>query len=176
MISFHEYEESEREQLIELLTSEHWPFHGQEQPTEESVQTLIDKGFFSGAGVKTFFVRREEKAIGLLRLFDLEDPTALFDIRMKGLERREGYGFLAVKWLTSYTFVNYPDVMRIEGHTRADNIGMRKLFHKCDYVKESYHRKAWPQAGKWFDSVGYAMLREDFENGTVTPVIDDIPF
>ncbi|BCN29827.1 GNAT family N-acetyltransferase [Anaeromicropila herbilytica] len=55
---------------------------------------------------------------------------------------------------------------RIEANTREDNYGMRCVFHKSGFVKEAHYRKAW----KGYDSIGYAIIREDWKNGVITPV------
>lgn len=48
---------------------------------------------------------------------------------------------------------------------------MRKVLRDCGYVKEAHYRKAW-RAGtdNYVDSVGYAILREDWVNNKTTPV------
>lgn len=56
------------------------------------------------------------------------------------------------------------------GTTRADNHAMRRVFTKSGYVKECHYRDAWPAGDRVYDSVGYAILRRDWETGTTTPV------
>jgi RimJ/RimL family protein N-acetyltransferase len=55
---------------------------------------------------------------------------------------------------------------------------MRKMFMKAGFVKEGVHRRAWPQSdGTVYDSVRYAILREDWAKGRTTPVAwDDVPY
>jgi RimJ/RimL family protein N-acetyltransferase len=48
----------------------------------------------------------------------------------------------------------------------VDNAAMRRVFEACGWVKEAHHRKAW----RGFDAIGYAIPREDWESGRVTPV------
>ena len=163
--------------LIQLLTTETWPYHGTEKPTEEAIQTSIQQGNYTNEGTNTFLIQDEQvTVIGMLRLFDLEDPTCLFDLRLKQEVRGQNRGAHALKWLTHYAFTNYPHLIRIEGHTRHDNLAMRKTFHNCRYVKEAYHRSAWPQNEKLFDSVGYAITRTDWEKKITTPIRDQVPF
>ncbi|WP_339148811.1 MULTISPECIES: GNAT family protein [unclassified Sutcliffiella] len=149
------------------------PKSQQRKASEQSIQ----QGNYTNEGTKTFLVQdKKETAIGMLRLFDLEDPTCLFDLRLRQQDRGQNRGAHAVKWLTGYAFMNYPHLIRIEGHTRHDNLAMRKTFHNCGYVKEAYHRSAWPQEDKLFDSVGYAITRTDWEQGTTTPIEDSVRF
>ncbi|RXJ04249.1 N-acetyltransferase [Anaerobacillus alkaliphilus] len=172
MLSFLEVSHEMQDELVEFLTKERWPFHGDENPTEESIRERFLKGVYTERGSKTFWITLDDKKIGLIRLFDLEDPTCLFDLRLKEANRGHGLGAEAVNWLTNYVFTNYPEITRIEGHTRQDNYAMRKTFYHCGYVKEAYHRKAWPQNGREYDSVGYAIIKDDWKNGTTTPIED----
>lgn len=168
--------ELDASKLIEFLTSETWEFHGQEKPQENSIKKGIENGFYSGNGNETFWVKMANEEIGIIRIFDLEDPTCLFDIRLKKKNRGRGLGLLCVKWLTDHIFTTYTHMIRIEAHTREDNFAMRKTLHNCQYVKEAYHRLAWPQGDKLYDSVGYAIVRDDWKNSTVTLINDDFAY
>ncbi|MFC1742436.1 GNAT family N-acetyltransferase [Candidatus Riflebacteria bacterium] len=60
---------------------------------------------------------------------------------------------------------------RIEGYTRTDNTALISVLKKCNFVKEAPHREYWPdENGHYFDSVGYAILKSDWENNNVTPL------
>ncbi|QOY35570.1 GNAT family N-acetyltransferase [Anaerobacillus isosaccharinicus] len=172
MLAFVEVREGMVEGIVKFLISDTWPFHGEENPTEELIRMKFQKGVYTADGNKSFWIIKNNENIGLIRLFDLPDPTCLFDIRLSKKQRGQGFGVEAVNWLTDYVFTNCSHINRIEGHTRNDNFAMRKTFFKCGYVKEAYHRKAWPQKGFLYDSIGYAMIREDWANKTKT-LIDD---
>ena len=63
------------------------------------------------------------------------------------------------------------NVNRFEGQTREDNVAMRAVFLKSGWVKEAHYREGWPvDGGTPVASVAYAILRRDWENGTLTPV------
>ena len=48
---------------------------------------------------------------------------------------------------------------------------MLRTFQKAGWVKEVLYRRGWPvEGGEPVASVAYAMLRQDWENGTRTPV------
>jgi RimJ/RimL family protein N-acetyltransferase len=101
----------------------------------------------------------------------LNDDTPLFDIKLQSSHRGKGTGERAVKWMVGYVFQNYPNLIRMEGYTRKDNYAMRTVFHKCGFVKESYHRKGWgSDDGQVFDAIGYGILKEDWENSRITPI------
>lgn len=95
--------------------------------------------------------------------------TPMFDLRISAEHRGKGLGVEAVRWLTDRLFGEFPHVERIEGTTRQDNVAMRRVFRRCGYVKESHYRKAWPDArGRKHDSVGYAIIRHDWQTGDMT--------
>lgn len=176
MYTYEEFDSSKVDELVEFLTSEQWKYHGQEYPTEESIRENVANGYYNRDGNRTFWMVEGETKIGLIRIFDLEDPICLFDLRLKEIARGKGIGRQALLWLCNYIFENYPHMIRIEGHTRCDNYAMRKTFYNSGFVKESYHRKAWRQNRNLFDSVGYAMIREDWEKNTITHVEDNFPY
>jgi RimJ/RimL family protein N-acetyltransferase len=92
-------------------------------------------------------------------------------LRIAADHRGRGHGTAAVRWLTGTVFGGFPDATRIEGNTRHDNIPMRRTFAAAGYQKEARYREAWPgRDGLVHDSVGYAMLRRDWRDGTTTPV------
>ena len=60
---------------------------------------------------------------------------------------------------------------QVEAQTRRDNLAIRAVLRRCGYVKEAHYRRAWPdQHGTVHDGIGYALLRQDWERGTTTPV------
>jgi RimJ/RimL family protein N-acetyltransferase len=172
MADFVEVQKDSLEEIVKFLTSETWPFHGRPSPTEESIRIGFHNGYYTANGNQSFWIIENGEKVGLVRLFDLEDPTCLFDLRLKKSHRGKGLGLETLSWLTKYVFTHFPEIIRVEGHTRNDNYAMRKTFFKGGFVKEAYHRQGWPQEGHLFDSVGYATLRKDWENNTITPIDD----
>lgn len=48
---------------------------------------------------------------------------------------------------------------------------MRKVLEKCGFVKEAHYRQSWPDKnGNKIDTVGYGILRKDWESGEKTTV------
>lgn len=176
-IEISEFEVSEKERLIEFLSSGLWPFHSTPKITKEKLERQFSEGYFNGEGNRTFLILDSDKIIiGVIRLFDLgegkdDDETPLFDIKIKEDYRGKGIGKQALNWLTDFVFLNYPNKLRFEATTRIDNIGMRKVFEHCGFVKEAHYRMAWPDKdGNRYDCTGYAILRQDWKNKTKTPV------
>lgn len=102
---------------------------------------------------------------------EFTDGTPLIDLRIAEPYRGRGIGTAALRAATTANFAAHPDLIRIEGNTRSDNTAMRLVFDRAGYVKESHFREAWPVAeGTPMDSIGYAILRRDWESGTTTPV------
>ncbi len=151
--------------LVGFLVGEAWPFHVRVVLDEAQARRRVDAGDYSDA----FWVLDGGARVGLARLMDLDDGTPLFDLRVSTAHRGRGVGTAAVEWLTRYVFTHYA-TNRIEGTTRQDNVAMRRTFVKAGYVKEAHYREAWPSADGPVDSIGYAILRRDWDAGTTTPV------
>jgi RimJ/RimL family protein N-acetyltransferase len=99
----------------------------------------------------------------------LDDPSPMFDLRIKAEVRNRGYGGATVAWLTRHVFTEQTSTHRIEATTRQDNWAMRRVLRRCGYVKEAHYREAWEATGGLtYDAVGYAILRRDWASGTVT--------
>ena len=171
-LTFKEFLPSDLPLLVDFLTSETWPYHSNPQPAPEEIREAFEKGIYDSASCKTFWIiLNNNKRVGLIRLSDLQDDTPVFDLRILGTYRSKGIGERAINWLTKYIFTTWPDKRRIEGYTRQDNLAMRRVFQKCGYVKEACHRKAWPSRdGKYFDAIGYGILREDWKQKKITPL------
>lgn len=161
--------------LADWLSSDHWPFHRESMPSRESILERVAAGGYANPRTRTFWMMRGDgEPVGVIQLRDIGDSTPVFDLRIGSRHRGTGLGMHALRWLTSYLFLQLPDIRRIEGTTRADNVAMRKLFGKCGYAKEAYYRQAWPTGSEHYDAVGYAILRDDWLRGTVTlPGLDD---
>lgn len=161
---------AERAALGAFLSSESWPFHGQPRTEAEALEQRLQSLNLHDGDVQYFWIRSGDHTVGLIKLFDLKDigdGYPLFDLRLRQAWRGRGIGLQAVRWLTRYLFETWPVLDRIEGTTRDDNVAMRKLFLRCGYVKEGHYRKAWDGQHA---AIQYAILREDWETGQVTPV------
>lgn len=170
-VKFRKIEPSDSESLASWLSGDSWPYFLGATPTKDEVLKRIADGAFFGGGELNFWIYDSGEApIGLIELYQLDDLAPMFSIRFKSDYRGKGFGKPTLDWLTKYIFENYPDKRRIEGQTREDNIAMRKVFNRCGYVKEAYYRFASPtETGARVASIGYGILREDWQSGVVTP-------
>ena len=172
---------AEADALADFLLDTPWPFHVPSSPDRELILKRVADHFYDGDDSRTFWIISGGQRAGLLRLLDLTEVgrgvAPMFDLRLAPAHRRQGIGRQTVAWLTEYLFTTFPDLQRIEGNTRQDNLAMRRTFRSCGYVKESHYRAAWPgESGRLHDSIGYAVLRRDWLSGTTTlPDWDDEP-
>ncbi|MCX4788297.1 MULTISPECIES: GNAT family N-acetyltransferase [unclassified Streptomyces] len=173
-IGFRRLGDSDADALIRFLTGERWPFHVISEVDDATARQWATEGRFTGEENRSFWIVADGTPVGLVRLMELTDDTPMFDLRIRAAYRGNGIGAQAVTWLTRYLFTEFPEVRRVEGTTRQDNIPMRRVFLRCGYVKEAHYRDAWPaHDGTVHDTVGYAILRRDWTAGTVTPLPRD---
>ena len=169
-VEYRRFVPAEADLLAEFLTAEDWPFFSGGTPDAAQVRAAVAAGRYDSDQTRSFWIVAGADRAGLIRLFDLTDDTPLFELRIGAAHRGAGLGTRALRGLTEYLFTEFPGIRRIEGTTRADNDAMRRTLRTCGYVKESHWRQAWPgRDGTIYDAVGYAILRTDWETGTVTP-------
>lgn len=155
--------------LADWLSTDTFPFHSGPPVTREIVLERFERGVYANERTRTFWIMLDgETRAGLVQLRDVGDPTPMFDLRLRTEQRGRGIGTDALRWLTAFIFTTYPTVERIEGTTRQDNHAMRRVFQRCGYVKEAHYRMAWHGTDRRYDAMGYAILRADWEQGTVT--------
>ncbi len=75
--------------------------------------------------------------------------------------RSKGYGSEAVSLLVEYGFNNI-GLERISAQTLEQNIGAQKSLTKCEFIKEGIEREAVYFAGKRWDRLNYAILRDEY--------------
>lgn len=167
----------DKDKLVSFLLESTWPFHSTKNPTVDTYTKAYDSGYYHDNN-ETFWIEHSDQKIGLIIIEDINDGIPLFDLRLASQVRGKGYGKKAVNWMTDYIFNLPKRKVRIEAHTRVDNLAMRKTFNSCGYVKEGYFRDAWENDdGSIYDCVCYAIIRKDWENNKTTPIrLDDYPF
>lgn len=172
MITYVPYRATDTGALVEFLTTSTWPFHTDPTLDHGVVAGRVAAGEFdTGVSQQCWWIFAESTRVGFVRLFDLADPTAMFDLRIAAHCRARGYGTAAVSWLTGHLFGQRAALRRIEATTRHDNQAMRRALRRCGYAKEAHYRQAWEDPdGRAHDAVGYAILRSDWATGTVTTV------
>jgi RimJ/RimL family protein N-acetyltransferase len=161
---------ADTEHLIGFLTSNRFPFHVQAAPQAADIRTRIENGRFWNEDTQGYWAMKGEHRIGMAVLEDLqEDDSPLFDMRLDETQRGKGVGLEVLRALCDMVFRSMPNTLRFEGQTREDNIAMRKTFIRAGFLKEAHYRLGWPtNDGERVASIAYSILRQDWENGTVT--------
>ncbi len=169
--------QDEVDELVDFITSNEWPFHAGEKSTKEQIINSFKNGWY-GDGRETLWIEKNQAKVGLIIIHDIQDTIPLFDLRIQNNERGKGIGTQILLWLQDYIFNLPNEKIRIEAYTRSDNLAMRKAFTKSGFVKEGYLRNAWENNdGSYSDALCYAVIREDWEKHTITPIkIDDLPY
>jgi RimJ/RimL family protein N-acetyltransferase len=168
---------ADRDTVVAFLTGSEWPFHVRPRRTPDDVAEAIARGAFDGEDNATFWIVDDGSSVGLVVLHDLTDDTPMFDLRLAEGARGRGLGLAALRALTDHVFATRPQTSRLEGQTREDNVAMRRAFRRAGFVKEAHYREAWPaDDGRRLASIGYGVLRRDWESGGATPLTwDDEP-
>ena len=176
-VSFRRFHPAEAHQLADFLAGEPWPWHAGPPAAPEAVIGEVDRGGYESESERTFWVVEGDAPVGIVRVFDIGHGDPMFDLRLTAAARGRGIGTTAVRWLTDHLFDELAGIDRIEATTRQDNVAMRRVLGRCGFAKEAHYRRAWSTAsGDRLASIGYAILRPDWESGSVTPVDwDDEP-
>ena len=163
----------EIDELVTFMVSDTWEFYGTPNVNPDRIRKAFENNYYNSEGTKTFWISSDEYGrVGMLRIYDLDDGTPLFDIRINSKYKGKGIGTESIKWLVDYVFMNYREIDRIEANTRQDNYSMRCVFSKCNFVKEAHYRNGWECSnGDIYDSVGYGITRSDWSNKSSSPVI-----
>lgn len=162
----------DREELVAFLTVNSFPFHVRVRPTRVQVLEAIDAGGWGDDATESLWIDDDERGrVGVVRLHDLVDTTAMIDLRLAESWRGHGLGAAALCAAADRVFRERSAVIRLEGQTREDNHAMRHTFQRGGWVQEAYYRDGWPvDGGAPMASVAYSVLRRDWANGTTTPV------
>ena len=62
-----------------------------------------------------------------------------------------------------YLFTNFTEIVRLDLRTWSGNVGMMKLAEKLGFILEARFRKARIVNGKFYDSIGYGILRTEWD-------------
>jgi putative hydrolase of HD superfamily len=73
-----------------------------------------------------------------------------------------GLGYEAFGLWTEYLFQEMPELVRLDARTWSGNQGMMRLAEKLGYQQEAVFRKARIVKGEYYDSIGYGILREEW--------------
>lgn len=76
---------------------------------------------------------------------------------------RQGIGFEALGLWCDYLWDAMPTIVRLGLATWSGNTRMMRLAEKLGFQEEARHRKARIVDGRYYDSMGYGILREDWQ-------------
>lgn len=157
----------DREALAGWLSAHPWPYHASGDIHFDEALRRIDNGGFSGDDQESYWIMGNELRLGLIRVFDLDDiddGNPMFDLRLAESARGHGLGRQALEWLTGLMFQRYPQLQRLAGNTRDDNLAMQAVFRHCGYALEGRFREAWNcPDGSRRDSLYFGILRREWE-------------
>ena len=68
--------------FVEFLSAHEFPFHMQPRPTTEEARKRLASGVVDGPGAFGCWVLADGEVVGIVTLEDLEDDTALIDLRL----------------------------------------------------------------------------------------------
>ena len=88
----------------------------------------------------------------------MSNGIAIFDPAFWG----KGIGYEALGLWNQYLLDEFEEVVRLDLRTWSGNIGMMRLAEKLGYQLEARFRKARVVDGKYYDSIGYGVLREEW--------------
>ncbi len=173
LVQFVPGDPADREAFVDFMATNEFPYHVTSKPSRELIERRIAEGAYEDHDHRAYWLEERWKGrIGVVIFEDLSDNAPLFDIRLSEAVRGQGLGIEALRAIAKHVFETMPDVNRLEGQTREDNVPMRRIFRNASWVQEAYYREAWPTEGDVppLGSVAYSLLRHDWEHGTVTPV------
>jgi putative hydrolase of HD superfamily len=146
------YPRSSAEQIVEKIGKYGQDIAAQNWPTPREQLVVVDAAEDSVVGmVSRYWVSQETNwtAIGI----------GIYDPKNWG----KGYGFEALGLWCQYLFDNESTFVRLDLRTWSGNLGMMKLSEKLGFQKEAVFRMARIVEGKYYDGLGYGVLRTEWE-------------
>jgi len=74
----------------------------------------------------------------------------------------QGIGYIALGMWTDYLFASPLEIARLDLRTWSGNVGMMRLAEKLGFREEARFRKARVVKGRYYDGLGYGVLREEW--------------
>lgn len=172
-LKLRDLEEKDVERLITLMNPEGaWkktdgPYYA--APSPEKLQELVT-GWVAGKHEprRRFFIAdaKTDDVFGMVSRYWISQETlwsaigiVIYDESLWG----KGFGYEALGLWCQYLFNASPDWIRLDVRTWSGNIGMMKLAEKLGFQREATFRKARIVEGKYYDGIGYGMLREEWD-------------
>lgn len=162
--------------LHHLLTSNRWDYFLEPVIDKKGLEVRDEKYFASNTTQTLVYLDSQENLKGFIRFFDINNSdigSPEFNVNVDEGARGKGVGKLLVRRGVEHIFDSYAKVRRIEATTRVDNKAMQRVFELAGFRHEATYKKDWPVGeGKYVDSLGYAILREEFkpESSALGPI------
>ncbi|MFK7906124.1 MAG: GNAT family N-acetyltransferase [Chitinophagales bacterium] len=138
-----------------------------QQDLKKRREKILQKDFSSPRQLLVIADKHSNKFLGTVSWYWqsketnwLSNGIVLFDTR----HRSKGIGFEALGLWNQYLFDSMPNIARLDLRTWSGNLGMMRLAEKLGYTLEARFRKARIVQGKYYDSIGYGVLREEWES------------
>lgn len=133
----------------------------------ESLEKLIISDNFSGVRKRLIIADSEtNKLIGIVSRYWISEATNWIGIGIVIYDEiywSRGIGFEALILWIQYLFSNLHGIVRLDLRTWSGNLGMMTLSEKLGFKLEAKFRNARIVNGKLFDSLGFGILREEWE-------------
>lgn len=75
----------------------------------------------------------------------------------------QGRGYEALGLWSDYLFQSLPAIARLDLRTWSGNLGMMRVAEKCGYALEARFRQARVVHGRYYDGLGYGVLRDEWQ-------------
>ncbi len=152
--------------LHHLLTSNYWEYFLNPIIDEQELQARNEKYFSSNTTQTLVYIDSAATLKGLIRFFDIKNSdteSPLFIVNVDESARGNGVGTELVVQGVRYIFDTYDKIRRIEATTRVDNKAMQRVLASAGFRHEATYRDVWRiKEGTYVDSLGYAILRDEF--------------
>jgi hypothetical protein len=86
-IKYRRFAPGDAELLADFLTGEQWPYHGSGGTDRDAILRQVADGRYGSGSARTFWIMAGNEHAGLIWLFDLDDGTPMFDLRIRAAHR-----------------------------------------------------------------------------------------
>lgn len=127
----------------------------------------FDKGDENPLSKKMLIISEKTELLGEVNWYWKSKETNWLEIGIVIFDEKnwgKGIGQKALKLWIAEIFESKKDIVRLGLTTWSGNAGMMKLSEKLGMTKEADYRKARIIDGKYYNSISYGMLREEWEN------------
>ena len=133
----------------------------------ESIKQKLAKGSKNPYGSKKIIANQDtDEVIGSVTCYWKSKETLWLEVGIVIFDENywgRGIGMAALKIWINEVFNSHPEIVRVGLTTWSGNKRMMALAEKLGLQKEAVYRKARIVDGKYYDSVSYGVLREEWE-------------